>query len=133
VSNDSTIACRDGDDFTVPSGDVIPGYALLANVTSLSIVRSEPTAVTPIIPDCHEAAIGAGVGVPLGVIALASIAWALFERRRRKRAPMSLLPCTETSPAPTNPPGTFSGVYAADKKHQLSELGSKRPVAELNA
>ncbi|KAL4869622.1 hypothetical protein BDV12DRAFT_167709 [Aspergillus spectabilis] len=134
VSNDSTIACRDGDDFTVPSGDVIPGYALLANVTSLSIVRNEPTVITPMIPECHEAAIGAGVGVPLGVIALTSIAWALFERRRRKRVPVSQLLYTETSTAPSKPPGTFdSGVYAADKKHRLSELDSKRPIAELNA
>lgn len=33
----------------------------------------------------HDAAIGAGVGVPLGVIALASIAWALWERRKLHR------------------------------------------------
>lgn len=36
--------------------------------------------------DNHDVAIGVGVGVPLGVIAIASIAWALYERRQRRSA-----------------------------------------------
>jgi hypothetical protein len=34
----------------------------------------------------RDVAIGAGVGVPLGAIALASVAWALWERRQRRVA-----------------------------------------------
>ncbi|KAJ6164532.1 hypothetical protein N7470_003204 [Penicillium chermesinum] len=38
----------------------------------------------------HDAAIGAGVGVPLGVIALGSIIWAFWERRRANKASRAL-------------------------------------------
>ncbi|CEO59028.1 hypothetical protein PMG11_03717 [Penicillium brasilianum] len=93
--------------FEVPSGWPIPGRALLANSTLLDAiatasspsvtasVSSSATSSTSsssssssssgsasICTTCHETAIGAGVGVPLGVIALFSIVWALFERRR---------------------------------------------------
>ncbi|GIC87316.1 uncharacterized protein Aud_003700 [Aspergillus udagawae] len=35
-------------------------------------------------PSSHDVAIGAGVGLPLAVLALASIAWALWARRHCK-------------------------------------------------
>ncbi|KAL5332125.1 hypothetical protein BJX70DRAFT_393211 [Aspergillus crustosus] len=85
ISNGSILTCREGESFAVPNGDVLPGYALLANVSSLSQRQQNHT--IPILgsnPECHETAIGAGVGVPLGVLALGSIAWALFERRGQR-------------------------------------------------
>ncbi|KAL2823497.1 hypothetical protein BDW59DRAFT_148689 [Aspergillus cavernicola] len=141
ISNDSSVACRNGDDFTVPTGEVVAGYALLANVTSLEAASDSPgssanssgstgsPAISGNSSSCHETAIGAGVGVPLGVIALASLAWALFERRRGKRAAQS----STASPSTTKPAVFDSGVFASDRKTKMSELDSNRPVAELNA
>jgi hypothetical protein len=39
-------------------------------------------------------AIGVGIGVPLAIIALASIAWALWERRQCKYARLESMPAT---------------------------------------
>ncbi|KAK9657242.1 hypothetical protein V6Z96_001488 [Aspergillus fumigatus] len=98
--------CKDGDPFTIGNGAVIPEVAALAGYVkasaitdttcsnSLSITTSSNSASTAITacptstgdntsPSSHDLAIGVGVGVPLGVIALASIVWALWERRRR--------------------------------------------------
>ncbi|KAL4882373.1 hypothetical protein BJY04DRAFT_40453 [Aspergillus karnatakaensis] len=138
ISNGSSLACRDGDDFTVPTGQVLAGFALLENVTALNQSSNTPNSPPSIITgseECHETAIGAGVGVPLGVIALASIAWALFERRRRKRAAVNPLPSDETSPAMQKSPGALGNgtTYRQDGKHRMSELDSQRPVAELTA
>jgi hypothetical protein len=36
--------------------------------------------------DNHDVAIGTGVGIPLGVIAILAIAWAVYERRKRSKA-----------------------------------------------
>ncbi|EAW21153.1 uncharacterized protein NFIA_063140 [Aspergillus fischeri NRRL 181] len=45
-------------------------------------------------PSSHDLAIGVGDGVPLGAIALASIAWALWERRQCKYARLESMPAT---------------------------------------
>jgi hypothetical protein len=37
----------------------------------------------------NDVAIGAGVGVPLGVLLLTALIWALFERRKRLSVPLS--------------------------------------------
>ncbi|EBA27450.1 conserved hypothetical protein [Aspergillus fumigatus Af293] len=101
--------CKDGDPFTIGNGAVIPEVAALAGYVkasaitdttcsnSLSITTSSNSASTAITacptstgdntsPSSHDLAIGVGVGVPLGVIALASIVWALWERRQTKHA-----------------------------------------------
>ncbi|KAL4907649.1 hypothetical protein BDW74DRAFT_111482 [Aspergillus multicolor] len=149
-SNDSTsdTTCRDGEPFTVPDAEALPGYALLANVTSFNTstdsgsdssnescsTPSSPSTATWSSSTCHETAIGAGIGVPLGVIALASVAWALWERRKRKQTiPSASLPPEQSSAA--KPPGTYDGgIYAVNRKPgRMSELDSTRPVAELNA
>ncbi|KAL3470224.1 hypothetical protein BJX99DRAFT_267632 [Aspergillus californicus] len=81
----------DVEPFTLASARLIPGVALLDDY----VVRSDDTNTTAPStesdPECaasdtaskNNAAIGAGVGVPLGVVALAAIGWALYERRKR--------------------------------------------------
>ncbi|KAB8075987.1 hypothetical protein BDV29DRAFT_189742 [Aspergillus leporis] len=93
VSNGSTVACSasSGDAFFVPDGTLVAGYAALANVSSLSASNSTPwsgNASSSSSSNSHsrDVAIGAGVGVPFGVIAVAAVTWALFERRGRRRA-----------------------------------------------
>ena len=41
------------------------------------------TTVSPLSNNKRDVAIGAGVGVPLGVLLLTALGWALFERKRR--------------------------------------------------
>lgn len=99
---DGEITCAaEGDPFSIDFGTAVPGVAGLANTTS-----TEGNATATVCEDSgsnatsgssaeeeaekksvkYDVAIGAGVGVPLGVVALASIAWALYERRQRRVA-----------------------------------------------
>ncbi|CAG8247012.1 unnamed protein product [Penicillium olsonii] len=82
--------------FTITEGEIIPGTAALSDLvrksdkSSSSVVTNTSRASTESesTKEDHskEVAIGAGVGVPLGVLALAAVGWALSERRKRKRA-----------------------------------------------
>lgn len=87
--------------FTLGSARLMYGYAALENATvtsdefssSSTSTTSEATAFstagatsgTSTDGSCRDdsTAIGAGVGVPLGVMALAGLAWGFWERRKR--------------------------------------------------
>ncbi|KAJ5815408.1 hypothetical protein N7474_007185 [Penicillium riverlandense] len=87
--------------FTVPDGDMIWGAAELTgymktsgmnadgNDTSVSMNNTSANTATSSGDSSKEIAIGVGVAVPLGVITLLSIAWALWERRKRKQVASS--------------------------------------------
>ncbi|EAW09904.1 uncharacterized protein ACLA_041200 [Aspergillus clavatus NRRL 1] len=103
VINNGSLGCKVGDPFQIDKGSVLLGVAALAGYSnSTSTSTSTSNNCTPADDssdkDCptaepstsHDVAIGAGVGVPLGVIALASIVWALWERRQRKQALQSI-------------------------------------------
>ncbi|KAL4810249.1 hypothetical protein BDV18DRAFT_156617 [Aspergillus unguis] len=122
VNNASSIdpACSMGEPFTLDNADVIPGAGVLEDYIRKSDVNSTasqndttstltatPTPTPVPAPDSdsdsNTVAVGAGVGVPLGVIALAGIGWALWERRKRKVA-LQLM-----SPGYTSVMGTVKG------------------------
>lgn len=67
--------------------------------------------------DSNDVAIGAGVGVPLGVIAFLSIGWALWERRKRKRASILTEPVHMQSLHPYQP-------VTNDRNFGVSELSA---------
>jgi hypothetical protein len=73
---------------------------------------------------CHDIAIGAGVGVPLGVIALMTLGWALFERRAR-RAMRNQAPPSEVVTVDKG------ASYVHGHNGYPSELPHTRDVAEL--
>ncbi|GIJ88013.1 hypothetical protein Asppvi_006929 [Aspergillus pseudoviridinutans] len=83
--------CADGDPLTMDNGAVIPRVAAVAGYSNASSITNAtcPTGNSSSSPS-HDVAIGAGVGVPLGAIALASIAWALWERRQCKYARLEI-------------------------------------------
>lgn len=89
VSNGRDVVCRDGHSGQVTDGEIVAGYAALANVSSLDGGNSSGSttfgneSANTSTNSSHEVAVGVGVGVPLGVIALASIIWAIWERRTR--------------------------------------------------
>ncbi|KAL4765784.1 uncharacterized protein BDW70DRAFT_155435 [Aspergillus foveolatus] len=95
VNNRSDIrpACTSGTDpITLLSATIISGAALLedyilrSDTDSANTTASSNQSEMETCPDSsssNTAVIGAGVGVPLGVIGLVGIAWALLERRKR--------------------------------------------------
>ncbi|KKA23161.1 hypothetical protein T310_2793 [Rasamsonia emersonii CBS 393.64] len=85
-----TITCPYGEsNFTLPSGSIVFGRAGLANLSSSdSSSGSSSNSSSALSSDsgsCNQTAVGAGVGIPLGVIAVSAVLWALWERRRKKR------------------------------------------------
>ncbi|KAJ5943026.1 hypothetical protein N7516_003194 [Penicillium verrucosum] len=121
--------------FTVANGTAIPGVAALSdlvkgsNDTSSTVANDTSTSRTGssiTSNNSNDVAIGAGVGVPLGVVALLSIGWALWERRKRKRA--SLL----AQPVHMDPLHPYQPV-TNDRNFGVSELGAyTAKPAELN-
>ncbi|KAF3895017.1 hypothetical protein GTR04_7036 [Trichophyton interdigitale] len=97
-SSSSTACAGDTEPFTINRGDIIIDSALLARA-SCTVPRLDPS--SPGNDIIHASAmsapvelqnasktyvaIGAGVGVPLGVLAIGAIGWALYERRKRLR------------------------------------------------
>ncbi|KAJ5766091.1 uncharacterized protein N7511_003707 [Penicillium nucicola] len=104
-----TVNCGNFNSVEVPHGTALAGVAGLsatstATATSSSVPSSSATTSSSASDSGsnskREAAIGAGVGVPLGIIAIASIVWALWERRARFKA----LSQSTGVPAPMNQP-----------------------------
>ncbi|EEQ27438.1 conserved hypothetical protein [Microsporum canis CBS 113480] len=97
-SSDSITCAGNTEPFLINDGDVITNKALLERA-SCSVPRLNPTASNSdgthasatSVPVEHETsgasnvAIGAGVGVPLGLLAIGAIGWALYERKKRYR------------------------------------------------
>lgn len=76
VADNGTITClKNSAPFTLDTGEMLYGYAALENTTTTA----------PKSSSSRDVAIGAGVGVPLGVIAASAIAWAIWERMQRRK------------------------------------------------
>lgn len=72
VSNGTNAVCPHGEDsFKLGHGEAIPGRAYLSNCTA-SHHNIE-----------NDVVIGAGVGIPLGLLFLMALAWAFVERKKR--------------------------------------------------
>lgn len=107
--NDYSSACADGaDPFSLASASLIYGVAALSTAEVISGTATSTATFAPsespatataatasetstskgeTCPDSAQiGAIGAGVGVSLGVISISAIVWALWERRQRRRA-----------------------------------------------
>ncbi|RLL98480.1 hypothetical protein CFD26_101950 [Aspergillus turcosus] len=124
ITNGTDVICPEGtDSFQIPTGHALTGVALLSDVNSSSATTAASTDTAT--RSCHDTAIGAGVGVPLGVIALMTLAWALFERKARR--------AMRTQAPPTAVVAVDKGApYAQSHNGFLSELPHTRDVAELN-
>jgi hypothetical protein len=124
-----------GEPFEVGIGKVITGRGLLENVPSLTDTSSSTGNGTsngtvtekPTCNSCHETAIGAGVGVPLGCLALLFLVWALLERRRTARLRRALsTPTIMNVSAPRQAgPSELSG--PSNKGQPMVELEGARP------
>ncbi|KAK2742627.1 hypothetical protein FQN55_007746 [Onygenales sp. PD_40] len=139
---DGEIGCMNGDSpFSLAPGFAIQGVAGLKNTTSddpptttsasspSSTPTSEPTPSSTAMPEAkcpasRDTAIGAGVGVPLGVIAVAALVWALMERRSRLNAISAPAPPYAYAAAPADYKPPTAG-------HHPAELGVIHPPSEL--
>lgn len=148
ISNGTDVICPNGkDDFSLDDAVMLPGRAGLANVTSLDAPASSsspsalpsstststsPSSTSSSLPtghsSSHDVAIGAGVGVPLGVLALGAVIWALWERRRANRLRKTI---ASTPGMVTLPPGfvrTPSGMRSKNSGPTELETSSLGPV-----
>lgn len=95
----STVNNQTQQPFSIENGTFMSGVAALANYIESS--NSTASGQTPRIvstKDSKLVAVGAGVGAPLGVIAIAAFVWAIVERRKRKRmAPAPAVPVISDS------------------------------------
>lgn len=136
----SISACVDGEwPFPLPNANPLYGFAALTNArsetppalgkSSTSLNSSDNICGTG---SANTIAVGAGVGVPLCVITLASVGWAVWERRRRRFRTREISKAVTRSAhyqpqAPYYKPELPSG----SGQTNLELRGSQRDVAEL--
>ncbi|KAH8879919.1 hypothetical protein GQ53DRAFT_755549 [Thozetella sp. PMI_491] len=94
VSNGKLACPNDQAAFTLNNADLIFGVGYLNGYTNVTSAATNTTGntsnstnstTTDTCTKSNELAVGAGVGVGLGAIAIAAIAWALWERRRGQK------------------------------------------------
>ncbi|KAJ5647393.1 hypothetical protein N7490_003765 [Penicillium lividum] len=136
IYNGSDIVCPYGNAFRLDDADIILGRAALANVTTVSssnstnstvVISSNSSTTSSLASSSHDVAIGAGVGVPLGVIAIGTLLWALWERRRANKLSRSLGSVAASEVYGSSLSATMT------KKFAPTELDPQRPIPELMA
>jgi hypothetical protein len=134
------IDCGNFESVSIPSGTAIPGVAGLS--VKSPATESATNTTTPGSSNggsssntSREAAIGAGVGVPLGVIAVASIIWALWERRTRLKAISTPLPMpvAESAVGTFHQPGTPQRFVELGAAHVSEIATSDRPKSHTES
>ncbi|KAH8705992.1 hypothetical protein BGW36DRAFT_422517 [Talaromyces proteolyticus] len=136
-SGNSPICLNNIPSFTMGNTNIVPNTNLLAgyvdanssstsanntesscNATSTasSMSAQNTSATADGQSNNHDAAIGAGVGIPLGLIALASIGWALWERRKLHR--VSAAHAAAVAAASQSPPKQEAWTYPNNNNQQ---------------
>ncbi|CBF87717.1 predicted protein [Aspergillus nidulans FGSC A4] len=123
--------------FTLQSATIVPGAGLLKNYVELSdsdntsntTARNKTNACADADTldaniDAKTVAVGAGLGVPLGVLALAGFVWAMYERRRRLRTVTS----DSKAPVAEYSPMTVSGEFYPKSPALNEQLRYSQPV-----
>jgi hypothetical protein len=77
IADNGEPGCKYEQPFTLTEATVLPDAAFLEN-------NGDSNSTESCQPSSRSIAIEAGVSVPLGVIAIAAILWALWERRHRR-------------------------------------------------
>lgn len=115
-ANGNATVCANGEDpFKLESGTAIQGRAYLSNLTAKDSGNNNN----------RDVAIGAGVGVPLGVLFLTALGWALFERKKRHallNSAAAAAPFPGQQPGPGGQTVMPQGMAAPAPATQLQEL-----------
>lgn len=152
-SSETTACPNDEPPFEIDDAKIILGRGALANLTKKATTSSPSEAndtfttsaptqagngTDAVVKDntSKETAIGVGVGVPLGVIAIAAVAWAFWERAQRKKvasraqaAATAAVVTTSFSPGDARE-SVQKGAELPDKP-QLAQLPTGQEIAEL--
>lgn len=159
ASDNTPICAYNLSTFQIPDSSIVPGFALLSDYTTISNTTSSTNATSTNATcstkndsnsDHHTVVgVGVGVGVSLGLIALASIAWALWERQKLNRYKTETLagakassPYSDAAPQQqaynmtsmdTGAYGQQAPTYNHHNNNQynstlLSEMGTRGPV-----
>ncbi|KAJ5805030.1 hypothetical protein N7474_010917 [Penicillium riverlandense] len=148
IDGDSIVCPYGYDAFQLPDATVLTGHALLANVSSLAApstssapnsspsftsgntttTASSSSSSSSSASTSHDVALGAGLGIPLGLIAVVSLFWAFWERKRANKLSKALMSAAAS-------PGLESGGSPQSRlmnnSSGPSELSAKRPTNEL--
>ncbi|KAL4895114.1 hypothetical protein BDV59DRAFT_160082 [Aspergillus ambiguus] len=128
-TNNSITTCADGSDpFTMPDGQLIFGRAGLQNATIASdnSVNATTSCDATSGSQCTNAtAVGAGVGVPLGVIAITTAIWAFWERRQRKKVVVASNMQAPTIQEAFMPVQDVKPVNELDGQGRMAELAAR--------
>lgn len=122
------VVCPNGANaFSLGDAHALPGYGLLSNLSNFyasgSVSSSATEASSCTSETCHETAIGAGVGVPLVVIALAALGWAFLERKRaRAYARVSAQRVGVNAPPTHRMDPKYPGLVELESRHPAGEL-----------
>ncbi|CAI7567462.1 unnamed protein product [Penicillium glandicola] len=145
VNSTGDLACYAGSPFTLNDAGLISGKAVLANYTisdtsSNSTSSSNTTACSTTLSSANKEsndkdgknnnnlAIGAGVGIPLGVLLLTALGWALFERSQRLSV-QAMMAGLESQAALT---ATYEDTQGhAPFYSPPGELSAQKPLREL--
>lgn len=122
IADNGSVACKYEEPFELTQGTVIPDAGFLKHNGDSN--SSSPTSPGSIRSSASCVAVEAGLSVPLGLIAIAAVAWAFWERRRqRKNAAQFPLGSLDTEPnLPTSRQQRTAELHASRIKKTIPEL-----------
>ncbi|KAI1179532.1 hypothetical protein F4777DRAFT_434886 [Nemania sp. FL0916] len=153
----SSLGCSSGSEpFEIGTADILPGKGILKNFTSLGPAQPNPASPTqpstsdpvrssssgpvqssstgsenqtcPAIQSPNTVlAVGAGVGIPLVIISIATLSWALWERHHRHNEAIEVRRLLEVAKARSSVHYTF----VPQSPGKLAELRHERDPVEI--
>lgn len=123
----STSAPNPGGPSTVTVTSTATGPATLSPDSGYTSAAVQAKSIS-----AHDAAIGAGVGIPLGALLLVAIILLLLQTRRRKQQEQLFIQERESLLSRLNST-SLKSLDSKDWRPQHAELASTTPVAELHA
>lgn len=125
--------------FTLEPGDIIADRGALKDYTLAGSGKSNSTCpancTLPMDTSSKTVlAVGAGLGIPLGIFSIATLSWALWERyhRRSEAAKVRVLPAAVThSGEKSQPVEHASPTLQPQAPRQITELRHEREPVEL--
>lgn len=119
-----------GGPFTIEPADAIWGKGFL-NSESATGDPNQTESTNGGTGRATTVAVGAGIGVPLGLLSIVMLSWALWERKRRRDEAARLRPTPAATPY-REKTRLFGRGERGPFRPPVCELGHEREPAELN-
>ncbi|KAI0459541.1 hypothetical protein F5B21DRAFT_455236 [Xylaria acuta] len=125
--------------FTLEPGDIIADRGVLKNYILAGSGKSNSTCPANLTCPMDTSpnavlAVGAGVGIPLGIFLIATLSWALWERyhRRSEAAKARLLQAPVQLGKKSDPFGRETRTFHPQAPNQITELRHEREPVEMD-